>query len=232
MKTIKILFGFVFVLGLASCTSDFVEINKNPNAITSEEASAKYFLTNPQYVLYAPDRYPYWRAHLIHVDRYAGHFCFGFSGCWWNDNLGYVPNTGYTDAAWDWMEGYFSRINNFMGLTGTGGDFENPLMYATGQIIKGLYYQMFTDIFGMVPFSEAGDPDITQPAFDSQNDIYQGIISMLNEAMTTIGANTATGGGVDDLGDNDLYCGGDLQQWKKTGQYAEITYRSTCLWSS
>jgi len=215
MKTIKILLGFVFVLGLASCTSDFVEINKNPNAITSDEASAKYFITNPQYKLYAPDRYPYWRAHLINVDRYAGHFCFGFSGCWWYDNLSYVPNSGYTDAAWDWMEGYFSGINNFMGLTEEGADFENPLMYAAGQIIKGLYYQMFTDLYGMIPFSEAGNPDITQPAFDSQNDIYQGIIALLDQAMATIGDNTRTGDKVNDLGENDVWCGGDLQQWKK-----------------
>jgi len=214
MKTIKILFGFVFVLGLASCTSDFVEINKNPNAITPEEASAKYFVTNPQYKLYAPDRYPYWRAHLIHVDRYAGAFTFGMSGCWWDDGLGYTYSSGYTSDTWNFFEGYFGNVNNFMGLTNTGGDFENPLMYAVGQIIKGLYYQMFTDVFGMIPFSEAGDPDILLPKFDDQNEIYQGIISMLNEAMTTIGDNTATGDGVNDLGDNDLYCGGDLQQWK------------------
>ncbi len=215
MKTIKILLGIVFVFGLASCTEDFVEINKNPNAITADEASARYFITNPQYRLYAPDRYPYWRAHLIHVDRYAGHFCFGFNGCWWGDNLGYTYSSGYTDATWDWLEGYFGQVNNYMELTKSGGEFENPLMYAAGQIIKGLYYQMFTDIFGMLPFSEAGDPDIVQPKFDSQNEIYQGIIDLLDEAMTTIGSNERTGTGVNDLGENDIYCGGDLQLWKK-----------------
>ena len=216
MKTIKIIFvGLVLAFGLFSCTKDFVEINKNPNAITSEEASARYFITNPQYQLYAPDRYPYWRAHLIHVDRYAGHFTFGTHGSWWSDELGYSYSSSYTDAAWGWLEGYLGGLDNFMRLTNTGGDFENPLMYAVGQIMKGLYYQMFTDVFGEIPYSEAADPDIALPKFDTQLEIYTGIIADLDAAMATIGSNTATGNGVEDLGNNDLYCGGDLQKWKK-----------------
>ncbi len=216
MKTIKIIFvGLVLAFGLFSCTKDFVEINTNPNAILPEEASARYFITNPQYQLYAPDRYPYWRAHLIHVDRYAGHFTFGHHGSWWSDELCYSYNSAYTDAVWDWMEGYLGGLDNFMKLTDTGGDFENPLMYATGQIMKGLYYQMFTDIFGEIPYSEAANPDIDLPKFDTQIEIYTGIIADLDAAMTTIGSNTTTGDGVEDLGSNDLYCGGDLQKWKK-----------------
>ncbi len=216
MKTIKIIFvGLVLAFGLFSCTKDFVEINTNPNAILPEEASARYFITNPQYQLYAPSRYPYWRAHLIHVDRYAGHFTFGHHGSWWSDELGYSYSSSYTDASWNWMEGYLGGLDNFMKLTDVGGDFENPLMYATGQIMKGLYYQMFTDIFGEIPYSEAADPDIALPKFDTQIEIYTGIIADLDAAMATIGSSVSTGDGVEDLGNNDLYCGGDLQKWKK-----------------
>lgn len=216
MKTIKIIFvGLVLAFGLFSCTKDFVEINTNPNAITSDEASARYFITNPQYKLYAPDRYPYWRAHLIHVDRYAGHFTFGDHGSWWSDELGYTYSGSYTDAAWGFLEGYLGQLDNFMKLTGPEGDFENPLMFAVGQIMEGLYYQMFTDVFGEIPYSEAADPDVSLPKFDTQYEIYSGIIAKLDEAMATIGSNTTTGNGVEDLGDNDLYCNGDLQKWKK-----------------
>jgi len=216
MKTIKLIFlGLVLAFGLFSCTKDFVEINKNPNAITSDEASAKYFITIPQYKLYAPDRYPYWRANLILTDRYAGHFTFGMHGSWWSDELGYSYSASYTDAAWDWLEGYLGGLDNFMKLTDVGGDFENELMYSCGLIIKGLYYQMFTDAFGEIPYSEAADPDIALPKFDGQKEIYQGIIADLDAAMATIGTNERTGDGVNDLGENDLYCGGDLQKWKK-----------------
>jgi len=207
---------FIFIaLGMASCTDDFTEINKDPNAITLEEASARYFITDPQYRLYAPDRFPYWRAHLIHMDRYAGYFTFGHNGCWWTDELGYSYSSGYTDAVWGWLGGYFGSIDNFLGLTEPGGDFENELMHAVGMIIQGLYYQMYTDVFGELPYSEAGDPDIVTPKYDTQKEIYMGIIDDLDAAMATIGDNTKTGEGIDDLGNNDLYFNGDLQMWKK-----------------
>ena len=210
---IFIVLGMVLIAG--ACTEKFNEINTKPDSFTQDEVSAKYFLTSPQYRLYAPDRYPYWRAHLIHMDRYAGYFNFGFNGCWWSDELGYSYSGGYTDAAWGWMAGYIGNLDNFMKMTDVGGEFENEYMYAIGQIMKGLYFQMYTDVFGMIPYTEATDPDITLPVFDSQATIYQGVINELDAAMATIGDATRTGATVDDVGDNDIYCGGDLQKWKK-----------------
>ncbi|GET24304.1 SusD/RagB family nutrient-binding outer membrane lipoprotein [Prolixibacter sp. NT017] len=215
MKLNKFLLAIVAVLGLTYCTSDFVDINKNPNAILGDQISAKYFITRTQVDLFAPNRYPYWRAQLIHADRYAGMFCFGFSGSWWSDGLGYTYSAGYTDAAWDYYEGYNSTINTFLQLTQPGGDLENPLTYATALIMKSMYYQKFTDTFGEVPYSESGNLDILQPKFDTQAEIYQGIINDLDEAMSLIGDATKTGDGQLDLGSNDLFYNGDLQKWKK-----------------
>lgn len=215
----KNLYKIFIVLGMmilaGSCTERFNEINTKPDSFTQDEVSAKYFLTQPQYRLFAPDRYPYWRAHLIHMDRYAGHFCFGMKGSWWSDELGYSYSSGYTDAAWGWLAGYIGDLDNFMKMTSVGGEFENEYMYAIAQIMKGQYFQMYTDVFGMIPYSQATDPDITLPAFDTQAQIYEGIIDELDVAMATIGDATATGANVDDVGANDLYCGGDLQKWKK-----------------
>ncbi|MCO6479629.1 MAG: SusD/RagB family nutrient-binding outer membrane lipoprotein [Phaeodactylibacter sp.] len=200
---------------LTQCTSDFNDINVRPDAFTSDEVSGKFFLTQPQYKLFAPDRYPYWRAHLIHTDRYAGHFTFGFRGCWWSDGLGYTYNSGYTDAAWDWLEGYIGNLDNYMRNVKQGGEFENQYMEAIGLVMRGLYFQMFTDVFGMVAYSEATNPDITQPKFDEQAVIYKGLIDELDRAMSLIGDAERTGVTVDDVGENDLYYGGDLQKWKK-----------------
>ena len=217
MKTTKYILAILMLAGLMSCTKmlDFSGINKDPNAITADEASAKYFLTPVEYKLYAPDRYPYWRAQLIHGDRYAGYFTFGFNGSWWSGELGYTYNSGYTDAAYDWLAGYFETLDNFMKLTGKNGTFANPKMYAVGQIIKGLYFEKFTDTFGMIPYSQVGDPNILTPKFDTQADIYKGIIAGLDSAMTTIGDATTTGEGINDIGSNDVFCHGDLQLWKK-----------------
>ncbi len=224
MKTTKYILAILVLAGLMSCTKslDFSGINKNPSAITADEASARYFLTPVEYLLYAPDRYPYWRAQLIHADRYAGYFTFGFNGSWWSDELGYSYNSGYTDAAYDWLAGYFGTLDNYMKLTGPDGDFANDKMYAVGQIMKGLYFEKFTETFGMIPYSQVGDPTVLTPKFDTQKDIYKGIIADLDAAMNTIGDATKTGDGIADIGANDVFCHGDLQLWKKLANTVKL----------
>ena len=213
-EIMKIGLAIATLLFAISC-SDFDEINVKPNAFTSDEVSAKYFVTETQIQLYAPNRYPYWRAQLIHWDRFAGQFCFGFNGSWWNDGLSYSYNSGYTDAAYDYLAGYVTSLSAFMNFVKEGGELENQNYYAIGLIMKGLYYQTYTDVFGMVPYSEALDPEIITPAYDSQATIYAGVIDELDEAMAIIGDATETGEGVELLAENDLFFNGDLQQWKK-----------------
>lgn len=206
--------GLLLVFSISGC-SDFEEINTKPDAFTSDEVSAKYFLTGIQIELYAPNRFPYWRAHLIHADRYAGQFTFGYNGCWWTGSLGYAYSIGYTDASYNWLAGYVSNLSVYQNFVEPGGELENEKFYAIGLIMKGLYYQMYTDTFGMVPYSEASDPDIITPKFDTQAEIYQGVIADLDEAMTTIGDAMVTGEGLELLAENDLFFNGDLQKWKK-----------------
>lgn len=216
MKIYKFLIGLLVAGTLVQCTDDFTEINQNPSAINEDDAAARYFLTPTQVKLMAPDRFPYWRAHLIHADRYAGHFCFGNTNSWWSGETGYLYHGGYTNATWDWLEGYTGTLVTYLQLTEEGGILENPRTYATALIMKSLYYQYFTDTFGDIPYSEAGDMDILLPKFDSQRDIYKGIIDDLDEAMALIGDASRTGNTPDeDIGDNDLFFDGDLQKWKK-----------------
>ncbi|RIV51379.1 SusD/RagB family nutrient-binding outer membrane lipoprotein [Flagellimonas taeanensis] len=214
-KQKNILLGLICSVTIFSCTKSFDEINTDQNGFLSDEVSAKFFLTDTQYKLYSPDRFPYWRAHLIHADRFAGQFTFGFSGCWWSDGLGYTYDTGYTDAAYGWLAGYLGNLKGFTDFVKEGGELENEYMYAMALIMKGLYYQMYTETFGMVPYTEAGVEGILTPKYDTQQVIYKGIIAELDEAMAIIGSEERTGLGVDDAGSNDLYCGGDLQKWKK-----------------
>ncbi|MBL3656726.1 SusD/RagB family nutrient-binding outer membrane lipoprotein [Fulvivirga sediminis] len=215
MKSIYYIMLVSMILAF-SCTSDFDEINQEPGVLHPEEAaSGRYYLTNPEYKLFAPDRFPYWRGPLLHGDRYAGHFTTGFDGCWWTGELGYSYDAAYTDATWDWLAGYVRYIDEYLDLTVKGGVLENEKMYAVGLILRGLYYQKYSDIFGEVPYSEAGVVDILSPKFDTHREIYAGVIQELNTAMEIIGDATTTGEALQDLGENDLYYGGDLQKWKK-----------------
>ncbi len=232
MKYFKFLMIALLGVVATSCTEDFDEINTSQTGFTADEVSAKFFLTSAQVGLYSPDRYAYWRGSLIHSDRFAGHFTFGHNASWWSDGLGYTFNGGYTDATYDWLAGQFGSIKSFGDLTTTGGEFENQYMYAMSLIMKSLYFQMYTDTFGMVPFSEAGVEGILTPKYDAQKDIYKGIIADLDNAMATIGTAERTGVGIDDVGDNDIYCGGDLQKWKRLANTLKLRIGMRALGAS
>lgn len=233
MKLYKLIFiGVLVMFTLPQCTDDFTEINQNPSAISGDDISARYFITKSQVKLMAPDRFPYWRAHLIHADRYAGHFCFGHSSSWWSDELGYSYSGGYTDASWDYFEGYTGTIVTYLQVTGEGGDRENPLAHATALVIKSLFYEYFSDTFGEIPYSETGQLDILLPKFDTHQAIYQGIINDLDAAMDAIGDATVTGEADEDLGPNDLFYGGDLQKWKRLANTIKLRVALKALGAS
>lgn len=211
------------------CTSDFDEINTSQQGFTADEVSAKFFLTSAQVPLFAPNRFEYWRAHLIHSDRFAGHFTFGSTNSWWDDGLCYNFNGGYTDVTYDWLSSYFGTVKSFGDLTAPGGEFENENMFAMSLIMKGLYFQMYTETFGMVPFSEAGIDGVLTPVYDAQADIYRGIIADLDDAMNIIGSTERTGVGISDAGSNDIYCAGDLQQWKRLANTLKLRIGTRAL---
>ena len=216
MKNKILILSSILLVFVFSCTKDFNEINEKPDALTSNDVSAKFFVTNVQTGLFAPNRYPYWRGPIIHQDRYSGQTTFGFSACWWSDGLGYDYSAGYTDAVHDaWLATYNSQLTAFTNFVKKGGSLENEQYYAISLIMKGLYYQVYSDTFGMVPYSEASDPDTILPKYDSVKDIYSGVIVELDEAIGLIGNNTQSGTGVEILTDNDLFFGGDMQRWKQ-----------------
>ena len=164
MKTMKnnyFLTTIALMALMISCTDDFNEINEKPDALAASDVSAKFFVTNAQTGLFAPNRYPYWRGPIIHADRYAGHTAFGYKSNWWDDGLGYNYSAGYTSAVHDaWFASYNSTLSAFTNFVKEGGTLENDKYYAIALIMKGLYYQYYTDAFGMVPMSEASNPDI------------------------------------------------------------------------
>ena len=215
MKKTIFYLAFCFLFTFSACTGDFDEINENPTALTANDVSAKFFVTSTQQQFFGPNRYPYWRGELIHASRFAGHTAFGYKSNWWSDGLGYTYSGGYTGAVYDYMAGYNSTLSSYTNFVKPGGTLENQQYYAIALIMKGLYYQKYSDTFGAAPYSEASNPDIVTPKFDSVQTIYEGVIAELDEAIGIIGTNSTTGAGPALLGENDLFFNGDMQKWKQ-----------------
>jgi hypothetical protein len=220
MNKILIIMGFFFVV---SCTDDFNEINEQPDALSTEDVSAKFFVTTVQQQLLRPTMIPLWFGDVIMPDQFSGQSSNGWAGSDWTGDLGWVYNSFYTDlGCWDWLAGYNSTLTSYMNNVGEGGALEDDMYYALGLIIKGFYYQQFTEAFGMIPFSEASDPNITLPKYDEQIDVYKGIIADIDKAIAIIGSNVDAGTGFGILRENDVVFNGNMQNWKKTANSLKL----------
>ncbi len=214
MKKINIIVCLSLIFAV-SCTDDFNEINEQPDALSVSDVSAKFFVTNIQKGLFKPVAGALWFGQIFHQDQYAGQHSGGHSQYAWDGNFGWEYTAWLQEGTNGWLAGYNSSLTSYLKQVGEGGALENDQYYAIGLIMKGLYYQLYTDQVGMIPYSEASDPDIKLPKYDEQIDIYKGVIAELNEAISLIGSNTSTGEGVNLLRENDVIFNGDMQKWKQ-----------------
>jgi len=91
---------------------------------------------------------------------------------------------------------------------------EGPIVnqIAVAKILKAYIYWFLTDRWGDIPFSEAlKAKDNFTPKYDKQQDIYNGLFKLLDEANAAI----VTGTGTNIR--NDIMYNGDMTKWKKLG---------------
>lgn len=80
---------------------------------------------------------------------------------------------------------------------------------AVAKILKAYFFWFMTDRWGDIPYSEAlqGAGDF-RPKYDRQQDIYDSLFKLLDEANAAIVSGNIT---------NDIIYGGDMTKWKKFG---------------
>jgi hypothetical protein len=78
------------------------------------------------------------------------------------------------------------------------------------QILKVYEFHQLTDVAGDIPYSEAlrGKGNLT-PKYDTQKDIYLGMLNQLDAAANSFDASKPT------FGSGDLFYKGDVTKWKK-----------------
>jgi hypothetical protein len=89
------------------------------------------------------------------------------------------------------------------------GDGSNANQIAIAKIMMSYYYLHMTDRWGDLPYSEAlrGSEGLLKPVFDSQEDIYDGCIQTLKDAVAMIDAGAPIRG--------DILLDGDMDMWAK-----------------
>lgn len=85
---------------------------------------------------------------------------------------------------------------------------------AIAMILKGQIFYELSSIWEKVPFSEALDGvQYPSPAFDTQQQVFEGVLTILDEAVALIDAMPAEG--IFDVSVGDLIYHGDMDNWKR-----------------
>lgn len=199
----------LIVLTFAGC--DLTDLNDNPNAPTEVTptgllSGAQVDLANQYWRDYAG---AYWMryAQYLTTNQYTTADRFGFAS----------RRSGALDAHWenfnfvsvDLQE--IKRVNRTSPGEAAGfGPNENQI--AIAKILQAWTFQLMTDIWGPVPFTEALQGRTTgnfSPAYTAQEEIYPALIDSLTAASEMIDTSAPT------LASGDIMYGGDMSKWKK-----------------
>ncbi len=140
----------------------------------------------------------FWTKHLGYATGGPHEGNYRFTG---NDSDNFWRYSSYTDV--------MKTSNDLINTAKVNG---NPAYSAIAKVIFAWNMSYVTDAFGDAPFSEAfsGDSSVFKPKYDTQENIYKSIQTLLDEAITEAGQTTGVMPGGEDL----IY-GGDMTKWQK-----------------
>ena len=195
-----IILGFVFIF--SSC-SDLAELNTNPNEPTEPEA--KYLITNALYNLgnqTATNGFTFSSTLM----QYHGKFDF-------NDVDQYEIETN--SAVWVNNYKLLADMNDVLKSEKAGNATK-----AVAKVIKAMLGAELTDLYGPVPFFNAGDKNNLTPEYNQQKDVYtaaNGVLDLLSQAVATLKNDTS---GIV----CDVLFSGNKEAWVKLANVLQLRY--------
>jgi hypothetical protein len=188
------------MLAGACDNAGLTDLNKDPN--------------NPEFVS-APAILP--QATQSSVNRALGsNFNLTMLGLWSQSfaKIQYIDEDRYAlrsttiDAHWQGF--YAGPLEDFQKIIEQGTETNTPNWTAIGTILQQWTFQIVTDTWGDVPYSQALTAEAnTNPKYDAQKDIYYGMLAKLTTASGMIQPSGTTFGAEDEI------YGGDAVKWRK-----------------
>jgi len=198
MKLYIILFSVAALLALPGCSKNFEEINKNPNG--AQEVQNPQFLL-PGFIKNSIRSYSYTSEFTASVagDYYANQYTSGFDDAW---------TPGQTQGNFLWS--FYDQLRDVENMRILSHDKQFPNNEGVALVFRCWLFQVMTDIFGDLPYTEALQGKTTgnfSPKFDKQEVVYYSLIDSLDRANTLL----STG---QDAINADILMGGSALRWR------------------
>lgn len=197
MKKIFLNLSFVLTfLIFFSCEELNEGINDNPNDIVISDVDAKLFLTGGQL---ANTQVQLGRLSNV-AGMYSGQL-IGFASIFANQ-YGFNISTGDSDGTWRSM--YVGVITNMRHIINSS---DNTLLVGIAKVVEAHSISTGATIFGDIPYNEIGNLDISDPIFDSQIEVFNDILLLLDDAIATLQNSSSQNV------PQDIYFEGDKNKW-------------------
>ena len=187
-------------LMLGGCTSNFDEINSDPDALETGAPTNMlgYALRETMTRQAGFDATEAWAGYIVKIQ--------------YMDNYNYLPTNNTYGNKFSNCYRRVVLLDDILALTEeNAGELKN-IRWAS-RIFKEYLWLLNTDQFGDIPYTDANKVEDGQmkPKYDSQEIIYPAIL----ENLKAIADEMAAGLGSDNIGEGDFLFGGNIQRWKK-----------------
>lgn len=213
-KYIYILAMAVMITAFASCKKDLLKTNTDPNAVPVDSFDPNNLLTTTQlYYTGSTDN-----AIEVEETEIQGAGCFiqhwaSTSGYYFGDKYLFSPGGwgSFFDHAYTYGVKYAVDL-----YTNTAGKSQYHNLHQISRIMKALVFERITDVYGDVPYFDAGQAyhkALYFPKYDKQKDIYTDLLKEVSQATDSLDVNADK-----PIGDL-FYADADDQigEWKKFG---------------
>ena len=209
----------MFILILTSCKKDFEEINKNPNGFTSASdgslfnAAVSSLKSGWNEQLYVNNSVLYKETQQASLSQVRwNNYTLGTEEIWSNYYT-VLPNLRELERRWQALDTSSHAVQNMMAME------KIVLAYKTFKV---------TDLFGDIPFSQAGygyiDASKLHPTFDTQESIYTDQLKQLAWAANHIDPSANVTEPYLTFKNFDNLFFGDLLKWKKFANSLQLRY--------
>ena len=194
---------------LSSCTDDFEDLNTNKTQVDPSDLPFAAQCAEPMEYCYPPQQnmFQFWTN--LTIDLYGGYFMTP-NGNFTNGDMG--ENRGHSGGMY---ENYYLHIfNNTRRIIANCNKNNKPGIAAVMSVVQAVGTMQATDAYGPLAYSSIINAESESTyRFDSQQQLYEAMLTDLNKALTAIKDMSEADKLI--LASFDEWCGGDTKRWEQ-----------------
>jgi hypothetical protein len=206
---LKFMMSLLIVFSLGSCSEDWLNINKDPNVPTTPELSQ--LLSFSQVNL----------SKSLSQGDFIGNNLSGYvhqmvSRETQNYGMGTQANNIYN--SWNYM--YRFALVDLDAIIANAEPKENMIYVGIAKTLKAYLFSMMVDLWGDLPYNEFNISGLTAPRPDKSKDVYNALITLLEEAKANLEDTEATNSITP--GADDMIYKGDEKKWVRLNNTVKL----------